>query len=121
RLLGPISALKALARARGYWVEVVRLLEVEERLAPRSERASLLAELGTILAVRLDEPSRAAEALESATALNPTDAASLERLFELQVLAPNWERAAHALERLLAVSPAVADAAERYFRVGLLA
>lgn len=117
----PVTALRLLASGRSDWREVAHLLEVEEKLASGSERAKLLGELGEVLAGRLGDAERATVVLEAATALDPDDLPSLERLTDLYFASGSWERASVALDRLMAAGAAIPQPAARYHHLGEMA
>jgi tetratricopeptide (TPR) repeat protein len=120
-LIDPVRALGRIARAGRDWIEVARLLEIEQTLAagPR-EQAEAAASLALVLGEQLQQPSRAVTLLEAALTFFPDDNIKLDRLFAFNLAAggARWDQAGQVLERLLARGVAVDDAAERYFKVG---
>ncbi|HXI60404.1 MAG TPA: hypothetical protein VNO55_30290, partial [Polyangia bacterium] len=120
-LIDPVRALGRIARAARDWIEVARLLEIEQTLAPGPrEQAEAAASLALVLGEQLQQPSRAVTLLEAALAFFPDDNIKLDRLFAFNLAAggSRWDQAGQVLERLLARGVAIDDAAERYFKVG---
>ena len=101
----PLGELARLYEQRGQWPEAVRALRRFAELTQGSAAGAALVEAGILLLDKLADMSGAAEALERALELVPSDARAIERLAEVCEAVGRRERLVELAEAALASRP----------------
>lgn len=115
-----LSALAKLDQQLENWDGAFQRLSRLADVAPAPERVTVLMEMSTIAAQRLNDGARAIEALERARRLNQPRIDLYERLAEAYLATQQGPKAAEALEQALTCTEDRAKLSELNFRLGVV-
>jgi len=114
----PLTSLRALAMAKGQWREAVALARREIDLVDDSgEKTQLLVECAEILRDRLNRPSAAVAALETALEYDPHNLKAAQWLAGAYFDNEAWQEAAVLLERVVESGAELQDLHQYYYRL----